>query len=125
MSFSELSLSEVYLFSFTTLTFFDVPFHNFHFLILKSCWDLQFSLNTVGVRHREDSRGGRALHSGRQDRGGSHFSPLVFIFLFLGKVEVAYTFPLLIYITFCTGYSPTGDNIGMSPQRFAFLNINS
>ena len=35
MSFSELSLSEVYLFSFTTLTFFDVPFHNFQFLILK------------------------------------------------------------------------------------------
>ena len=35
MSFSELSLSEVYLFSFTTLTFFDVPFHTFQFLILK------------------------------------------------------------------------------------------
>ena len=48
---------------------------------------------------------------------------LVFIFLFLGKVEVADTFPLLIYITFCSGYSPTGDNIGMSPQRFTFSNM--
>ena len=48
------------------------------------------------------------------------------IVLFLGKVEMADTFPLLIcYITFCSGYSPTGDNIGMSPQRFVFSNINS